>query len=70
MTLLTLRRYQAEKTMDSLRSLASPTASVLRNGSNITIPNGEVVPGDIVELKTGDTIPAVSIPVIVVWRIH
>lgn len=65
-----ISRYQAEKTMDSLRSLASPTASVLRNGSSITIPNGEVVPGDIVELRTGDTIPAVSTSIWVTKKKH
>ena len=54
------QEYQAEKTMDSLRNLASPTANVSRDGSNVTIPNAEVVPGDVVELKTGDTVPAVS----------
>jgi Na+-exporting ATPase len=54
------QEYGAEKTMDSLRSLASPTANVVREGNNINIPNAEVVPGDVVELKTGDTVPAVS----------
>jgi magnesium-transporting ATPase (P-type) len=48
--------------MDSLRSLASPTASVIRDGNNITVPNAEVVPGDVIVLKTGDTVPAVSTP--------
>ncbi|QDS70434.1 hypothetical protein FKW77_009700 [Venturia effusa] len=53
-----MQEYGAEKTMDSLRSLASPTANVVREGNNVNIPNGEVVPGDVVELKTGDTVPA------------
>ncbi|EPS35585.1 hypothetical protein H072_10967 [Dactylellina haptotyla CBS 200.50] len=53
-----LQEFQAEKTMDSLRSLSSPTASTVRDGKNLTVPTGEVVPGDMVELKTGDTIPA------------
>lgn len=44
--------------MDSLRALSSPTASVLRNGNIESIPSAEVVPGDIVVIKTGDTIPA------------
>lgn len=52
------QEWSAEKTMDSLRSLSSPTARVLRNGQQITIPSGEVVPGDVIEIKTGDTIPA------------
>jgi len=53
-----LQEFQAAKTMDSLRSLSSPTAQAVRNGNNQTIPTVEIVPGDMVELKTGDTIPA------------
>ncbi|KAF2711311.1 sodium P-type ATPase-like protein [Pleomassaria siparia CBS 279.74] len=52
------QEYAAEKTMDSLRSLSSPTASAVRDGKTVTIPTIEVVPGDMVELKTGDTVPA------------
>lgn len=44
--------------MDSLRSLSSPTATVLRDGKIDHIPSITVVPGDIVELKTGDVVPA------------
>ncbi|KAG8667909.1 P-type ATPase [Fusarium poae] len=53
-----LQEFQAAKTMDSLRGLSSPTASAVRNGNNQVIPTAEIVPGDMVELKTGDTIPA------------
>lgn len=53
-----LQEFQAAKTMDSLRSLSSPTAQAVRNGNNQVIPTVEIVPGDMVELKTGDTIPA------------
>jgi Na+-exporting ATPase len=52
------QEFAAEKTMDSLRSLSSPTASAVRDGKSVTVPTIEVVPGDMVELKTGDTIPA------------
>ncbi|WZH42140.1 sodium P-type ATPase [Fusarium acuminatum] len=52
------QELKAAKTVDSLRSLSSPTAQAVRNGSNITVPTAEIVPGDMVELKTGDTIPA------------
>ncbi|KAF3481383.1 calcium-transporting ATPase 3 [Arthroderma uncinatum] len=53
-----VQEFQAEKTMDSLRSLSSPTACSIRDGTQITIPTAEIVPGDIVEMKTGDTVPA------------
>lgn len=52
------QEFNAEKTMDSLRSLSSPTTQVIRGGEDITVPTIEVVPGDIVLLKTGDTIAA------------
>lgn len=44
--------------MESLRSMSSPTASVLRRGQIQHIPNAEAVPGDIVELVVGDVVPA------------
>lgn len=50
--------YAAEKTMDSLRSLSSPTGVVSRDGKTSTVPANEIVPGDMVELKVGDTVPA------------
>ncbi|KAK8238261.1 P-type Na+-ATPase [Phyllosticta capitalensis] len=52
------QEFQAEKKMDSLRALSSPTATVLRDGHLDAIPSGEVVPGDIVQIRTGDTVPA------------
>lgn len=52
------QEYQAEKKMDSLRALSSPTATVLRSGNMESIPSAEVVPGDVVVIKTGDTVPA------------
>ena len=53
-----VQEFKAEKTMDSLRSLSSPTSSATRAGQTFTVPTKEIVPGDMVELKTGDTIPA------------
>jgi len=52
------QEYSAEKTMDSLRSLSTPTATVIRNGHTVTVRSADLAPGDIVEVKTGDTIPA------------
>ncbi|KAM5494220.1 P-type ATPase [Microsporum canis] len=52
------QEYAAEKTMDSLRSLSSPTGTVSRDGRTIVVPSVDIVPGDMVELKTGDTVPA------------
>ena len=52
------QEFSAEKTLSSIRALGSPTARVIRNGTSQVIPTGELVPGDIVELVTGNTVPA------------
>ena len=52
------QEFQAEKKMDSLRSLSSPSAAVIRDGHHETVPSAEVVPGDVVQIRTGDTVPA------------
>lgn len=53
-----VQEYKAEKSMESLRSLTAPEATVLRNGMGVKIPASELVPGDILMLETGDRIPA------------
>ena len=52
------QEFQAEIKMDSLRSLSSPSAAILRDGHQETVPSADVVPGDIVQIRTGDTVPA------------
>ncbi|RGP79188.1 potassium sodium efflux p-type fungal-type [Fusarium longipes] len=49
---------QAARTVHSLRSLSQPTANVFRDGKTITIQTREIVPGDIIDLKMGDSVPA------------
>ncbi|KAH9233314.1 hypothetical protein K456DRAFT_1911637 [Colletotrichum gloeosporioides 23] len=49
---------QAEKTINSLKNLGSPTCKVFRNGKTIEIQTAEVVPGDIIDLITDDSVPA------------
>ena len=41
------QEFKAEKKMDSLRALSSPSAAVIRDGRVDTIPSAEVAPGDI-----------------------
>ncbi|KAF2754818.1 Na+-exporting ATPase [Pseudovirgaria hyperparasitica] len=53
-----VQEFRAEQQMDSLRALSSPTAMVLRDGKVDAIASAEVVPGDVIQLKTGDTVPA------------
>jgi Na+-exporting ATPase len=39
-----MQEYKAEKTMDSLRRMSSPTARVIRDGRIAYIPTRDVVP--------------------------
>ena len=53
-----IQEYRAERAMEALKRMAAPTASVLRDGKETEIPSPELVPGDIILLRTGDRIPA------------
>ena len=54
----TVQYCKAEKSLDSLKALSSPSAKVLRGGEKIEIPSKDVVPGDILLLEVGDMIVA------------
>jgi len=54
----TVQHKKAEKSLDSLKSLSSPSAKVIRDGQKIQIPSAEIVPGDIVILEAGDMVVA------------
>ncbi|SCG96577.1 Calcium-transporting ATPase lmo0841 [uncultured Ruminococcus sp.] len=54
----TVQHFKAEKSLESLRSLSSPNAKVLRDGERQEIPSALVVPGDVVVLEAGDLVPA------------
>ncbi|MCC7208748.1 MAG: cation-translocating P-type ATPase [Anaerolineae bacterium] len=53
-----VQEYRAERAIEALRQMAAPTATVVRDGQQVEIPARELVPGDVVLLKTGDRIPA------------
>lgn len=50
--------YRAERSLEALRELATPSATVLRDETPTTIPATEVVPGDVIQLSAGDVVPA------------
>ncbi len=49
---------QAEKTINSLKSLVHPSAVCLRDGVLTTLPSEDLVPGDILALRPGSYISA------------
>ncbi len=54
----TVQHVKAEKSLDSLKSLSSPSAKVIRDGQKIEIDSKKVVPGDILILEAGDMVVA------------
>ena len=54
----TVQYEKAEKSLESLKAMASPTAKVMRGGVRVEIPSADVVPGDIVLLEAGDMVVA------------
>ncbi|MDP3921228.1 MAG: calcium-translocating P-type ATPase, PMCA-type [Candidatus Omnitrophota bacterium] len=53
-----VQEYRAEKSLEALRKMSSPSSKVLREGAVQLIPSKEIVPGDLVLLEAGDRIPA------------
>ena len=54
----TVQHVKAERSLDSLKQLSSPSAKVMRDGIKQELPSKEIVPGDIVLLEAGDMIVA------------
>ncbi|OGH48387.1 MAG: hypothetical protein A3G66_04795, partial [Candidatus Levybacteria bacterium RIFCSPLOWO2_12_FULL_39_17] len=53
-----IQEYRAQKTIEKLKELVSPTTHVIRDGQEKEIDAREIVPGDIIVLREGDKIPA------------
>jgi len=53
-----LQENRAEKAIDSLKRLSSPYAKVIRDSKGQKIPSEDLVPGDILILRTGDLVCA------------
>jgi Ca2+-transporting ATPase len=50
--------YRAEKSLERLREMSSPEATVVRDGRRQVVDATTVVPGDVVVLEAGDAVPA------------
>jgi Ca2+-transporting ATPase len=53
-----IQEYKAEQALEALKQLAAPLANVFRDGREVTVASRELVPGDVLILKTGDLVPA------------
>ena len=53
-----IQESKAEKSLEALKKLSSPTAKVKRNGKIFIINSDELVPGDIIILEAGNLVPA------------
>ena len=57
-TLDIVQEHHAEVAVETLRRSVAVKADVRRDGAVIAVPVEDLVPGDIVELRTGDLVPA------------
>ena len=53
-----IQENKAEKSLEALKKLSSPIATVKRGGRRLEVRSEELVPGDIVLLESGDFVPA------------
>ena len=53
-----IQEYRAERALEALKKMLSPTITVLRGGKEEDILSKDLVPGDIVLLEAGDKVPA------------
>ena len=52
-----IQEYRAERALDALKKMLTPTITVLRGGKEHEVLAKELVPGDILILEAGDRIP-------------
>lgn len=53
-----IQTKKAESSLDALREISAPLATVMREGEKLTVPAKELVVGDIVLLEAGDFVAA------------
>ncbi len=53
-----VQEYRAERALEALKKMLTPTITVLRGGKEEEVPSKDLVPGDILLLEAGDRIPA------------
>jgi len=53
-----VQENKAERSLEALKKMSAPSASVVRDGKLITVPSSDLVPGDIIKLEAGNFVPA------------
>ncbi len=53
-----IQEYRTEHTLEALRSMTAPTAKCCRDGRFRVIEAAKLVPDDVIELESGDRVPA------------
>ncbi|MFB6099792.1 MAG: cation-translocating P-type ATPase [Candidatus Nanohalobium sp.] len=53
-----IQDYKAEKSIEALKDLSTPSATVIRGGEKKKVDSEELVPGDVIFLEQGDAVPA------------
>ncbi|MCL4391952.1 HAD-IC family P-type ATPase [Patescibacteria group bacterium] len=54
----TVQEGRAEHTLAALKKFVETSASVMRDGKIVVMPDREIVPGDVIVLQEGDKVPA------------
>lgn len=53
-----IQEYRAERALEALKKMLSPTITAIRDGKEQEVLSKELVPGDILILEAGDKVPA------------
>ncbi len=53
-----VQELKADSAVESLKKMTTPNAKVIRNGQVTICSSEKIVPGDILDLEAGDTVPA------------
>lgn len=56
-----IQEYKAEKAISALKNMIMSVSVVIRDGKEREIPSAQIVPGDIIVLRTGEKVPADAI---------